>query len=1231
MSDLAGKRLGKYEIRERLGRGGMADVYKAYQPGMNRFVAVKVMHSHLSDSADFIERFKREAQNVGQLRHPHILNVIDFDAEDDLYYMVMEFIKGDTLKAYITEQGSLPPPEAVRITAQIADALDYAHQYGMIHRDIKPANIMFTDTTRRQAVLTDFGIARLLDASGLTMSGAAVGTPAYMSPEGGKGEKVDERSDIYSMGIVLYEMLTGIIPFNADTPYAIILKHIQEPLPDLRHYQQALPDPLERLIFKALAKNPNDRYQTAGELHQALLAIQGDVTASPQTAAPLPPKKPALDNDPTIIGDPSTSTYPSSPTLPKMSPNDATTLMTPKTGQKEGRFGAKVAIAITLLAIMVTFGIFFISDAFSDDDDDYDEDISKSEQGVIFHATTTLDVSEVPPTTTAIEATEAITEAATVESVIIDPTDEVVPPTATHDAPTEIAALSPTATNEEVTPEATEEAILANATLDEITPTETEEVILATATQPIEVASSAFEACLNEGKSLLDQGDVEGAVEAFSCAIEIDPSNTQALSLRASAYSYYDGDLALADLNEAIALEPNNVELLGRRASLLSSIGDLEGALADYDAAIATNKADAYTYAGRGLVQQQLGDYDAALADFTSAIQQIGEPVPSEFYMDRAELNYQQGNYNLALGDYELAIQANPDDPWVYFGYATTSASAGDTDTALTYYTEAIAKDPTIAQAYYERGLIYYQQALYELAIEDFTQAIENNVGDVSQAYDARALSYMNLGQQDKALEDYNRAIEVGEGLSQGYAYQNRGDLYLEQGKYEQAIADYDASEGLGNTNNAYLQRQRGAAHLYSGQYNLALEALNSSLSSISGKQDGYAFVLRGDTYYSLMDYQSAYDDYTAAIKLGSDWVDIYVRRGEMLYYLGRYDEALDDINQALNLDDTYWQAYDVRGQLQNALGNYAEAVNDFDTVIDHNSATARTFMWRAHAYWYLNDLDAAQADLEIALGLDDTESYIYVLLGYVALGRQDDATALEHFQTAVQLGTTDLSAYVQLAEIYQRQDDLISALAQYQQLLLIAPDQYWVHNGASKFYYLLGQYAAAIDEAQTALNLGLTGDPYVFSVLGGGHTALGNYTEAILAYTNAIELEPENGEFYIGRAYAYLATENYEEALSDSDQAISLGQETAYIYETRGIAQLNLNDLASAKRSLQRAIAIDPNYPSAYANLAYVYELEGNVTQAIRNYETYLQLMNELGQAPSPQAVSNLEALRGQ
>jgi serine/threonine protein kinase len=314
MNDLVGRNIGKYRVVARLGRGGMAEVYKAYQPGLNRYVAIKVLHSHLADDEDFIESFEREATVVAKLRQPHIVTVYDFDVEDGRYYMVMEFVEGPTLKAELKERSLQDQifalPEATRIFSALAGAIDYAHRQGMVHRDLKPANIMFTSDG--QVVLTDFGIARIVGATRLTLTGAIAGTPAYMSPEQGQGERGDERSDIYSLGVVLYEMVTGRVPFDADTPFAIILKHINDPLPLPTEVNPDIPEAVERVILKAMSKNPDDRYQSAGQMAKALREATGvtadeTIAAMPiATIAPSPRIKdlavePGLDRTPTPL------------------------------------------------------------------------------------------------------------------------------------------------------------------------------------------------------------------------------------------------------------------------------------------------------------------------------------------------------------------------------------------------------------------------------------------------------------------------------------------------------------------------------------------------------------------------------------------------------------------------------------------------------------------------------------------------------------------------------------------------------------------------------------------------------------------------------------------------------------------------------------------------------------------------------------------------------------------
>jgi serine/threonine protein kinase len=264
---LVGQTLGQYRLVDRIGRGGMATVYKAYQPSLDRYVAVKVLPTYLAHDPDFATRFRREARAIAKLNHPRILPVHDFGQEGELSYIVMRYVEGGTLKKILGQPLALD--RVVDIIVQVGDALDYAHQQGIIHRDVKPANVLLD--RGKWALLSDFGLAKMAAASvQLTKTGVGLGTPAYMSPEQAQGKPVDAQSDIYSLGIMLFEMLTGQVPFDADTPLAVLIKHLTAPLPLPRKVNPDIPEPVERVILKAVAKAPEDRYQRVSEMVEAL-------------------------------------------------------------------------------------------------------------------------------------------------------------------------------------------------------------------------------------------------------------------------------------------------------------------------------------------------------------------------------------------------------------------------------------------------------------------------------------------------------------------------------------------------------------------------------------------------------------------------------------------------------------------------------------------------------------------------------------------------------------------------------------------------------------------------------------------------------------------------------------------------------------------------------------------------------------------------------------------------
>ena len=263
--NLIGKMLNnRYEILEKIGNGGMATVYKAKCHVLNRYVAIKILKDEFTTDSEFIKKFNTEAQSAAALAHPNIVQIYDVCSEDNLYYIVMELIQGKTLKEIITEDGILSWKWSVNIAIQIASALDIAHKNSIIHRDIKPHNIIITEDG--MAKVTDFGIAKAVSNSTITAFGTTIGSVHYFSPEHARGGFTDAKSDLYSLGIVMYEMLTARVPFDADTPVSVALKQVQEEPTDPMRYNENIPISINRIILKAMQKDPNLRYQNASEM-----------------------------------------------------------------------------------------------------------------------------------------------------------------------------------------------------------------------------------------------------------------------------------------------------------------------------------------------------------------------------------------------------------------------------------------------------------------------------------------------------------------------------------------------------------------------------------------------------------------------------------------------------------------------------------------------------------------------------------------------------------------------------------------------------------------------------------------------------------------------------------------------------------------------------------------------------------------------------------------------------
>lgn len=357
------QRLGRYHILERIGMGGMARVYKGKDTNLDRLIAIKIMHEHLASQPNFQERFQREAKLVASLNHPQIVQVYDFDTLNTggqiTSYMVMPYIAGPTLRDIIDEarrrKVRLPHTRVSAIISDLCAALGYAHQNGMVHRDVKPGNILFNE--QKQAVLTDFGIARLKEAAQLTTEGATVGTPQYLSPEQASGLPVDARSDLYAVGVILFELLTGEPPFDDSSTIALLLKHLNSPVPSVCQILGMQNPALDALIQKALAKNPDERFQTAAEFATDVQQILGQRTATGRTTDLVPTTVlPSLDIGRTPITSSSPSNSNVVPATPSASFHPSTPPQTVIIPQRFSMFGL-IAGIIGIAALSLTIGL----------------------------------------------------------------------------------------------------------------------------------------------------------------------------------------------------------------------------------------------------------------------------------------------------------------------------------------------------------------------------------------------------------------------------------------------------------------------------------------------------------------------------------------------------------------------------------------------------------------------------------------------------------------------------------------------------------------------------------------------------------------------------------------------------------------------------------------------------------------------------------------------------------
>ena len=800
MASLIGKEIGKYRITERIGRGGMAEVYLGIHAHLDRKVAIKVLHSHLLEGGDFVARFKREAKAVASLQHPNIVQVYDFDIQDDLIFMVMQYIEGDSLHAKLVKAGKagqrLPVKLIASIISDIAGALDYAHTKGMLHRDIKPSNIMIDNDSK--AYLTDFGIAKLLDDPKFTATGQLVGTPAYMSPEQGQGEDLTEESDIYSLGVVAFEMLTGQVPYDAPTPIGVMLKQINDPVPSMSDLADDVPSNAQDVIDRALSKSPGSRYTSAEELVAALRVALVALESQKPVPVSVPEDPPTVVDDgldtPTVTMD-TPETEQKTVVMEKQTKKDEPVkekskekpAPKPKREKKNIPVWVYITGGIVLLggiAIVLTqvLNINKPKDVDILIDPDTIEvyiEVDQTDQGITLINNEgdgdykIVDVGRDQAFSTGNGMSFTAEDGNIVEDYYIyfDVQDTQIYGLAEGSEITIIVTyLDQGRDGFYLDYDAHSGGDSGDGRFkyaDTIHKMDTGEFKTADFT-----LSDAIFTNRNHGSDFRigDRGDGSELIRSVQVLYVPGEETSDDISgeeLYNQAVEFFDQGLYYDCIDlcyQAIAVGYDYAFVYNQIGRSYFDMGELQAAFEPLDIAIELDPSFPWSFWTRGNVKFELGDLEGALEDLTIGHNLIPDAFP--FLESLGNVYNESGQYDEALAFFNLALEIQPDNIYTL----TTRADLrwgefGDVEGALEDLALVFANPSELSSHPYNlRGGIYEQTGQYELCISNYDEEYVTRYPDHPWTYFNRGLCYDKMGDDDAARKDYEQFLEITAG-----------------------------------------------------------------------------------------------------------------------------------------------------------------------------------------------------------------------------------------------------------------------------------------------------------------------------------------------------------------------------------------------------------------------------------------------------------------------------------
>lgn len=1192
MADLTGRTLGKYEIVERLASGSLADVYRAHDPGLNCDMALKVFHPPLAGDAAFLEQLREEVRLAASLRHPHIARVYECGTAQvegrTLPYLVAEFAEGATLKerlaSYRASGKTMPLLEVLDLFRVLGSALDYAHRHQVVHGGLKPGNILFT--AGGEPLLVDFGVARTVAARVQALPADATGTPAYMAPEQARGAPVDARTDVYALGVLLYELCTNTLPFSADTPTGVLMRHLTEPPPPPRQANPALPEAVERVILKALAKSPADRYASAGEMVAALEgALVGAAPSAPLERAEVPAVPPTPPTRP--------EAPPAVPPLESIlaEEEEEVSLVAKKKEVEKHGLGIRnfliqiLAIFTTVLALLEKF-------------------------------TKAVDIMRNP-------LIGFIVVGVGLAAMVVSAGYVLARPGLYKRWQRILAAAGLALT------------VLAAAgwggwTLyDMHRPPKGLIVLIADFERDPDARAVNYarrvETGLNEALKRLK---VEGVYVERSYEVYTEENARSKAAARKAAlviYGWYD-DAGINPRFELVRAPQEYMPILKQAPVDLVELEKLDLRVGrelkemQYIAAAAIGLA----YYADGQMAQALSFFNLALESAPEEAHMMGR---ESVYFYKGTTHFYLHQFSQALEAMQEAVRLAPNLYEAHHNLAILYSVNCDLDAALRETDEALRLKPDSGDAYYFRGVLLMAQNRWEEAAEALVRAAELSP-DNAAIQAALGKTYETLGRADEAAAAYQKATalsgeELKEKKDDPRAIAAHADILASQGKPEEALAEYQRAiqraEALGLRPDrlAWLYRSLGSTYLDLERWAEAVEAYERAVALSPGLPTDHSSL--GIAYQHLEQYDRAVAAYQKALAILPCDANTHDLLGDLYRKLGKVDEALHEYQESVRYapdDFTAWHAIgqilEERGQMDEAKAAYEKAVAAAEAYLKRNPRDATVTYTLGLMYLLLGDAERAIALLQKALALQPSAE------GHRALGNAyseagEYEKALEEYQAALALDPQNVATWVALGNTYDKLGRTEEAIAAYRQSLALQEDA-----DVHVYIAMLLEKQGKTDEAEAEYKASLQVKDNALAHLGlaGIYERAGRTEEAIAEYKAALPLTQDPAiaaQIHITLARLYGQLGRTEEALGEYQVALALLSEDPNLDGTRATVAFSLLErcrLEEALSVLQPALTRKEGKPSLEALMAggLVYAALGRDAEAAAVYATMLR-----------------------